>query len=159
MIRILIITLLCGQFCSGQLKKEFLKTIKDSLPSDSWRICNVDSSFYKKDIIYLFKRVLNSKDQEEVHHQYDNCCKFITWNFIKKKSISQYEEERCGQVIKGFEISSETIKIKVVQENSKTILQRFWRNKMLDSFYITEIKNVIFSGNQKSKEITLIRIK
>src|SRR6187402_2976729 len=103
MIRILILALLCGQYCSGQLKKEFLKTIKDSLTSDSWRICNVDNSFTKKDTIYLFKRVLNSKDQEEIDNQYDNCCKYITWNFIRKNSISQYDVDQCNQIFKGIE--------------------------------------------------------
>jgi hypothetical protein len=66
MIRIFIIMMIvCGQFCSAQFnkpsKKEFLNAINDSLSSDSWRICNADSSYYKKDTLYLFKRVINSK--------------------------------------------------------------------------------------------------
>ena len=160
---VLILNFFFVQFCSGQLiKKEFLKTVKDSLTSDSWRICNIDNSFLKKDTIYLFKRVLNAKNEEEVNKQYNNCCKFITWNFINQNSLNVYEQERCGGEfieVKSISISSENFKLKVIEKNNKTILKRFWRKKLVDSFYITEIKNVLFNENQKSIEIKLVKIK
>jgi hypothetical protein len=130
--------------------------------SDSWRICNIDNSFSKKDTIYLFKRVLNAKNEEEIYKQYNNCCQFITWNFIKQNSLSEYEEKRCGGEmieVESVSISSEKFKIKVIEKNNKTILNRLWRKKLVDSFYIIEIKNVVFNDNQKSKKITLVRIK
>lgn len=162
MIRILITFIfLYGNFCLSQnkpTKKEFLKVIRDSLPSDSWRICNIDNSFYTKDTLYLFKRVVINDIVNE-GKQYNNCCNFITWNFIDQNKISQYEEGWCGNMVKAVEISSENIKFKVIEKNNRTILMRFWRKELLDSYFIIDLKNVAFDKNQKSKLITLVRIK
>jgi hypothetical protein len=162
MIRLLIIfILLCGNFCLSQnepTKKEFLNVIRDSLPSDSWRICNIDNSFYTKDTLYLFKRDV-SNDKVFEGKQYNNCCNIITWNFINQNKISQFEEGWCGNIVKGVEISSENIKFKVIEKNNRTILMRFWKKKLLDAYFIIDLKNVSFDENQKSKLITLVRKK
>ena len=162
MIRFLItFLLLSGNFCISQnkpAKKEFLKAIRDSLPSDCWRICDMDNSFSTKDTLYLFKRIVTN-DKVIEGKQYDNCCNIITWSFENRNNMTQYEEGWCGNRIKAIELSSDKIKFKVIEKNNRTILVRFWRKKILDSYYIIDLKKVVFGDNQKSKLITLVRIK
>jgi len=164
MIRLMLIAaLFYSGLAIGQLhrptKKELLSAIKDSLPADSWQICNTGNSFYTKDTLCLYKMVLNSSGHIDLNNQYYNCCKVMRWHFIGKKTMFQCEEEWCTTQLKTGDIYAEDIKIKIAEEDGKTILKRYWHKKLLDSYYIIDLANVTLSNNQKTKAITMVRIK
>jgi len=83
----------------------------------------------------------------------------MRWHFTGKKTMFQFEQEWCTTQLKTGDIYAEDIKIKIAEEDGKTILKRYWHKKLLDSYYIIDLANVTLSNNQKTRAITMVRIK
>ena len=99
---IVLVSLLLTTSTFGQIKsptkKELLKTFKQSVQqnkkihtiSNSWVVCNKDSSFYNSDTIQLV-------NNENYYYHSDDCCYFVDWTFYSKDKFVQTKIDICKE--------------------------------------------------------------
>ena len=138
--------------CFGQNSSNFKTEISNLLESEnvftkSWATCNEQNSYFSNDTIYLSTRL---KAYE--------CSEFIRWDFDSKNGFT----ERKSSYVKGthatYSINATTkndiYKLKVVEENGKTIIRIYKKKTNIKSFIVLNFE----PETEEGIRITLVRI-
>lgn len=158
-------TILFGQFCFGQEStvtvKNILKLFESSIrqaseskinvASNPWLICNSDSSFFKSDTILLIQ---NNPNQNYARKK---CCAFIGWTFYKDNKFIQSDIDYCSEPpARRVTTKNDFYSIKVAKINTKTIIETYRNDKLIDSFIVLEYKT--FSDSFANEEVAVLRL-
>lgn len=157
--------ILAGQFCFGQestvttknVSKLFTSSIRQSskskieADSNPWLICNSDSSFFKSDTLLLIQ---NNPNQNFARKK---CCAFIGWTFYKNNKFVQSDIDYCSEPpTSRVTTKNDFYTIKVAKINTKTIIETYRNNKLIDSFIVLGYKT--FNDSFANEDVVVLTI-
>ena len=159
--------ILTGQLCFGQdstvTAKNILKLFESSIrqssklkidaDSNPWLIYNSDSSFFKSDTILLIQ---NNPNQNYARKK---CCAFIGWTFYKKNRFVQLDIDYCNEPpTRNVTTKNDFYSIKIAKISTKTIIETYRNDKLIDSFIVLGYKSFDDSFvNEDVAILTLLR--
>lgn len=142
--------LLTGKIAIGQnsvlSKDQLYKIFKSSIRqgvrkkilvgSNSWLICNSDSSFYSSDTITLING--------DIEKYFKHCCESIEWTFYRKNSFTESKRNLCQEPV----YSDERVyffKIQVVQRQNNLFIDVMKFEELIHRFKVLSFQEMVDS--------------
>lgn len=125
-------------------KSRMQRNKKEHSFSNSWIVCNHDSSFFKSGSIQLVS-------DENYPYYKNNCCDFVSWTFLSKKMFSQSLNQVCREPASAGVLTSDHIyTLKMMKKGGILILQTQNRLNKTDQYSVISIEKIEAGGSHPS---------